>query len=380
VAAGEAVSAAGEDPRGALARARRVVIKVGSRLISEDPAGRTAAIAAEIAGLRRDLELECVVVSSGAIALGRQILDMHERPHELPRLQAVAAIGQGRLLQTWERAFAAHHLAVGQVLLTHDDVSDRSRFLSARHALFALLELGAVPVINENDTVATDEIKFGDNDRLAALVCNLVGADALVMLTDVDGLHDAHPREGGHRIPLVRNVDREAVPVAGGTSGGTGSGGMASKVQAAKIAGRSGVVTVVAPGRYADVVTRVLAGDDLGTLFLPSEERLASRKHWIAFAVRPSGAVVVDAGARAALVERRKSLLPSGVREVRGRFAAGDPVSVLAEDGSEFARGLTAYTSDEVERIRGKRSGEIELILGYKNLDEIIHRDDLVIL
>jgi glutamate 5-kinase len=250
-----------------LQRARRVVIKVGSRLISEDPAGRTAAIAAEIAGLRAR-GLEAVVVSSGAIPLGRQVLGMVERPRELPRLQAAAAVGQGRLMQTWERAFAAHGLTVGQVLLTHDDVNDRRRFLSARHALFALLELGAIPIINENDTVATDEIKFGDNDRLAALTTNLASADALVILTDVDGLHDADPRAGGKRIPLVRDVDSEAAPVAGGTTGGIGTGGMASKVQSAKIAGRSGIPTVVAPGRVEEVIARVLRGDDLGTILI----------------------------------------------------------------------------------------------------------------
>jgi glutamate 5-kinase len=361
-----------------LARARRVVIKVGSRLINEDPAGRPAALAAEIAGLRA-AGRTASVVSSGAIALGRQALGLAERPRELPRLQAAAAVGQNRLMQAWERAFAPHGIAVGQILLTHDDIGDRGRFLAARHALAALLELGAVPIINENDTVATEEIRFGDNDALAALVCNLAGADALLVLTDVDGLHDADPRAGGVRVPIVRDIDREAA-AAGGSTSGLGTGGMVSKVQAARIAGRSGVPTVVAEGRRPDVVRAVLGGADLGTLFLPSDERLASRKHWIAYGLRPAGTLVVDAGARAALVDKRKSLLPSGIRAVTGAFAAGDAVSVVGEDGRELARGLASYAADEVERIRGRHSAEIELVLGYKNLDEVIHRDDLVVL
>jgi len=361
-----------------LARARRVVVKIGSRLLSEDPSGRPAALAGEVAALRAR-GVAAVVVSSGAIALGRQALGMTARPRELPRLQAAAAVGQGRLMQAWERAFAPHGIPVGQILLTHEDVSARGRFLAARHAIAALLELGAVPIINENDTVATDEIKFGDNDGLAALVTNLVAAEALIILTDVNGLHDADPRAGGVRIPIVQDIDREAT-AAGGSSSGVGTGGMASKVQAAKIAGRSGVPTVVAEGRRADVVQAVLAGEDLGTIFIPTDERLASRKHWIAYALRPAGSVVVDAGARMALVDRQKSLLPSGVRQVTGRFDAGEAVSILDEGGRELGRGLAAYSADEIERIRGKRSADIEGILGYKNLDEVIHRDDLVIL
>lgn len=364
--------------RDRLGRVKRLVIKIGSRLINEDAVGRPAALAAEVAVLRAEGR-QVVVVSSGAIALGRQALGMTERPKELPRLQAAAAVGQGRLMQAWERAFVVHSVPVGQVLLTHDDVRDRGRFLAARHALFALLELGAVPIINENDTVATDEIKFGDNDSLAALVCNLVGAEALVILTDVNGLHDADPRAGGIRIPIVRDIDREAT-AASGTTSSVGTGGMASKVQAAKIAGRSGVPTVVAEGRRADIVQAILAGEDVGTLFIPTDERLASRKHWIAFALRPNGMLVVDAGAATALVDKRKSLLASGIRSVSGNFAAGDAVSIVDEAGRELARGLAGYAANEIERIRGKRSADIELLLGYKNLDEVVHRDDLVIL
>ncbi len=365
--------------REALARARRVVVKIGSRLISEDPSGRTSALAAEIAALRAR-GLEAIVVSSGAIALGRARLGMTERPRELPLLQAAAAVGQGRLMLAWEQAFAPHGITVGQVLLTHDDVRDRGRFLAARHALFALLGLGVVPIVNENDSTGTDEIKFGDNDGLAALVVNLCAADALIILTDVNGLHDADPAHGGVRIPLVKDIDVEAAPVAGESRSGVGTGGMASKVAAARVAGASGVPTVVAEGRRAGVLGEALAGADTGTLFLPRLERLASRKHWIAYGLRPMGALIIDAGARAALVERQKSLLPSGIKAVEGRFEAGDAVAIVDEEGREIGRGLVGYSSDEVGRIRGRRTAEIELYLGYKNLDEVIHRDDLVIL
>jgi glutamate 5-kinase len=366
--------------RARLPRARRVVVKIGSRLLKESPVGATAAIADEIAALSAR-GLSFTVVSSGAIALGMRVLRLAERPTEIPRLQAAAAVGQGQLMQFWERAFAVHGKAVGQVLLTHEDVEDRGRFLQARHAFAALAEYGAVAIVNENDTVATDEIKFGDNDRLAALVSNLVSAEALVILTDVDGLHDAPPDQGGKRIPIVHDVDREAAPLAGGAvAGGVGSGGMASKVQAAKIAGLGGCATVVAPGRRQGVIASVLRGDDVGTLFVPTEQPLASRKHWIAYANKPAGALVVDAGAREALVKQQKSLLPSGVREVRGRFAAGEAVSVLDDSGHEFARGLCSYSSEDVEKIRGKRTSDIAAVLGYKYLDEVIHRDDLVVL
>lgn len=366
--------------RARLLGVRRVVVKVGSRLLRESPVGRPAAIADELAALRAERGLEVVVVSSGAIALGMKVLGLATRPTEVPMLQACAAVGQGHLMQNWERAFAAHGMPVGQVLLTHDDVNHRGRFLAARHALAALLAHPVVPIVNENDTVAFEEIRFGDNDRLAALAVNLVGADALVILTDVNGLHDADPAAGGRRIPLVRDVAAEATPFAGGAAAsGVGTGGMASKVLAARIAGRSGIPTVVAPGREPNILRAVLGGEDVGTLFLPpTDQRLGSRKHWLAYATRPGGAITIDDGARRALADQQKSLLPSGVREVRGRFDAGDVVSLLDETGRELGRGLSSYSSEEVERIRGRRSADIEGILGYKYLDEVIHRDDLV--
>jgi len=357
--------------------ATRVVVKVGSRLLHESPAGRPASLADELIALRAERNVEFVVVSSGAISLGMRAMSLTDRPTALPMLQAAAAVGQGKLMQHWEHAFAAHGIVIGQVLLTHDDIKNRRRFLNARHALNALLASGVVPVINENDTVAVDEIKYGDNDLLATLVCNLVSADALIMLTDVDGLHD----DDKVRIPLVRDVDKEAAPVAGApTPGGVGSGGMASKVQAAKSATRSGVATAIVSGREPNIVRQTLEGADVGTLFIPTEQRMTSRKHWIAYGAKPTARLVVDAGARQALASNGRSLLPAGVVEVHGAFELGDIVSLVDPAGTEFARGLAGYRAEDVRRIMGTHSADIEATLGYKYLDEVIHRDDLVVL
>jgi glutamate 5-kinase len=361
--------------RSVLAAAKRVVVKIGSRLLAESPASRPAAIADQVVELRRR-GVELVIVSSGAIALGMRRLALATRPHELPALQAAAAVGQSRLMQHWEHAFAVHDVAIGQVLVTHDDLGDRRRFLSARLTLRALLDHGVVPIINENDTVATEEIKFGDNDQLAALVCNLVSADALVILTDVEGVRDAN----GVRMPIVRDIDREAVPVAGGSTSGVGSGGMASKVGSARIVTRTGVPAVIAPGREPDVIVRALAGTDIGTLFLPGTGVLSARKHWIAYGAKPVGRLVVDDGAVRALRDAGKSLLPAGITSVEGDFELGDTVSVVTAGGTELARGLVAYPADDLRKISRLQSAAIEATLGYKSIDEAIHRDDLVIL
>ena len=363
--------------RALMQEARCVVVKVGSRLLAESPAARPATLADEIAHLWRARGVRFVVVSSGAIAMGVRVLRAPGRPKDLPAQQAVAAVGQGRLMQHWEHAFAAHDIRIGQLLLTHDDIADRKRFLNARHTLRALIEMDCVPVINENDSVAVEEIKYGDNDRLAALVCNLISADALLLLTDVEGLRGAD----GVRMPVVRDIQREAEPVARGSStDGVGSGGMASKVQAAKAAARSGVPSMIIPGRESGILTRALGGDDVGTLFLPEKARLSSRKHWIAYSSKPSGRLVVDAGALVALTERGKSLLPAGVLEVQGAFGMGDVISLVTADGREFARGLAGYRSEDVARLCGRQSSDIEHTLGYKYLDEVVHRDDLVLL
>lgn len=362
--------------RDQLTHARRVVVKIGSRLLAESPAGRPAAIADQIAALRRR-DVSVLIVSSGAIALGMRRLGLTSRPRELPALQAAAAVGQSRLMQHWEHAFAVHDLAIGQVLVTHDDLGDRRRFLSARLTLRALLDRGVVPIVNENDTVATDEIKFGDNDQLAALVVNLIGADALIILTDVEGVRDA----SGVRMPIVRDIEREAAPVATGSTSGVGSGGMASKVGSARIVTRTGIPAVIAPGREPDVIARVLAGADLGTLFVPGADVLSARKHWIAYGARPAGRLVIDDGAARALRDHGKSLLPAGVIAVEGEFDLGDTVSVVVgAGGPELARGLAAYPAADLRKISGLQSAGIEARLGYKSIDEAIHRDDLVLL
>ncbi len=368
--------------RSDLSGAKRIVIKIGSRLLADDVEGRVAMLAREVAA-QKVRGVECLIVTSGAIALGRKRLGMKERPRTIPGLQAAAAVGQGHLVHYYERALSAVGLTAAQVLLTHDDVRNRRRYLNARHAMIEMIGLGAVPIINENDTVSVDEIKFGDNDRLAALVCSICEADLLIILTDVDGLYDGDPHDATAKIVTEAHgpdaIDA-LMSVAGGSNSGVGTGGMSSKLQAAKIAGRFGVATVIASGRQDDPVSAILRGDSMGSAFWPAVTTLQSRKHWIAFALKPAGKIIVDAGARRALVESGKSLLPSGCRAIDGSFGVGDAVSVVDEAGYEFARGLCNYDSAEIEKLAGRKSAEIETILGYKSVDEIVHRDDLVLL
>ncbi|MBI3002806.1 MAG: glutamate 5-kinase [candidate division NC10 bacterium] len=364
---------------------RRLVVKVGSGVLSRGSftldAGTIRALAAQITASRSGGR-QVALVSSGAIVAGVGRLDLKERPRSIPLKQAAAAIGQGALIWTYEEAFAAHGVKVAQVLLTGEDLRDRSRYLNARNTLFTLLTLGVLPIINENDTVAVEEIKFGDNDRLSALVASLVDADLLVILTDTDGLFTADPRRSpkARLIPLVRGNEAEGASWAGAPATATGVGGMASKVEAARLAGASGIPTLIANGTVPDTLSRLLAGEALGTLFLPDVERLAGRKRWLALASRPKGTILVDEGAKRALVERGKSLLPSGVHGTLKPFGVGDVVSLVGPDRAEFARGLVNYTAEEVERIKGVKSSDIERTLGYRHSDEVIHRDNLVIL
>ncbi|MDX6771208.1 MAG: glutamate 5-kinase [Elusimicrobiota bacterium] len=359
--------------------ARRVVVKVGSGVLSGGGNGLDAAtvrrLAGEVAAARASGD-EVVLVSSGAILAGRARLALKGRP-SVQLKQAAAAVGQGRLMAAWESAFSAHRLTVAQVLLTGDDLRDRGRYLNARNTLLALLRLGVVPVVNENDTVAVEEIKFGDNDGLSALVAGLVDAAVLVLLTDQDGLYTADPR----RDPQARLIPELAAgaPAARiGGAGPAGTGGMASKVRAARQAAAGGVLAVVANGSKAGTLAAVLSGAAAGTRFPPSASPLARRRQWLAFASKPKGRVVVDAGARAALEEKGRSLLASGVKAVTGDFAPGDAVS-LVEGGAEFARGLTNFGSAELERIKGRKTAEIEAILGAKPADEVVHRDNLAL-
>jgi glutamate 5-kinase len=304
------------------------------------------------------------------------------RPRTIDLKQATAAVGQSRLMKTYEDHFSRHREVVAQILLTHEDLAHRRRFLNARNTLLTLLRLGIVPIINENDTVAVDEIKVGDNDNLSALVTNLVEADLLVILTNIEGLCDADPRThpDARCIPVVEDIDMDLAGVAGGTDGPMCVGGMASKIQAARKTARFGIPTLIACGTREGILHQILKGKEVGTLILPKKRVLSSRKHWIVFNVKAKGEVFVDDGARRAILQRGKSLLPSGVVRIEGSFDRGDAVACVDPSGKEFARGLVSYSAAELEKIRGLRTGQIEKALGFKYSDEVIHRDDLVIL
>ncbi len=366
-------------------RAKRIVVKVGSSVLTEDGTLRRRVfgdLARETAGLLED-KRQVVLVSSGAIALGSRELGWAQPGSSIPEKQAAAAVGQVGLMDIYRRRFARHGRTVGQVLVTRVGLEERERFLNARHTLLTLLRLGVVPIVNENDTVATEEIRFGDNDNLSATVVNLVGADLLIMLTDVEGLHVERPRAGAPTPALFDVVESVADPAvqraAAGSDRAFGRGGMITKLEAAQTAAHSGAATVICNGRRRDVLRRVSEGEAVGTLVLPGE-RLASRKHWLAFTARPRGQLVVDEGAAGALRARGRSLLPAGIVEVRGDFHIGDAVSCRDGAGRELARGLVAYSSQEIARICGRSTREIAQVLGYSNGDEVIHRDDLVLL
>jgi len=365
-------------------KARRIVVKVGSSVLTDRGALRPrvfSEIARQVSALR-DQGRDVVVVSSGAIAIGSRDLGWDGPGRSIPEKQAAAAVGQIGLLEIYRKRFATRGYKVAQVLVTRAGLEDRERYLNARHTLMKLFELGVVPIVNENDTVATEEIRFGDNDNLSATVVDLVGADLLVLLTDVDGLFAEPPVAGRPKPPLidvVEKVDASVRAAAQGSSHAFGRGGMTTKLEAAQVAARGGAATVVCNGRTKDVLTRVAAGESLGTLFRAGN-RLASRKHWLAFTTRTRGELVVDEGAARALLERGRSLLPAGVTEVKGRFGIGDPVACVDAGGRELARGLAAYGSEEIRRIAGQSARKIPQVLGYSNGDEVIHRDDLVLL
>jgi len=365
--------------------ARRVVIKVGSRLVAAKGTGlntdRIDRLAAELAALKAQ-DKEVVMVSSGAIVCGIEKLGLTDYPKSLPLKQAAAAVGQSRLMWAYEKAFEKEDQKVAQVLLTREDLANRARFLNSRHTLTALLEHGVVPIINENDTVAVDEIRLGDNDSLAGMVAHLVDADLLVILSDVEGLYTEDPRHNPKAtlIPLVTEVTAEIERRAGGTASFEGTGGMRTKVLAAKKAAAYGVATAIVSGEQSGQLTALFQGQPIGTFFLPKGERLTSRKHWIGYTVKAKGRLTLDDGAVEALTRKGKSLLPSGVTAVQGDFEAGDCVACADRAGKEFAKGLANYSSEAVARIKGLKTSEIQKTLGYKDYDEVIHRDNLVIL
>jgi glutamate 5-kinase len=372
-------------PRRALSRIRRVVVKVGSGLVTTPGEGPSSEhigrIAADLSALVHEGR-EVALVTSGAIATGVARVGLTARPRSIPEKQAAAAVGQSALMWEYEQAFKKHGIPVGQVLLTGQDISDRSRYLNARNTLLALLEFGVLPVINENDTVAVDEIKVGDNDNLAALVAHLIDADLLVLLTDVDGLYTGNPRQdpSARRLETVEAITDQIQRMVYDASARVSVGGMATKLQAGQKASASGIPMVIASGREAGLLPRLLKGEPIGTYFQPRDDRLAARKRWIAYAVPPQGRLAVDAGAKKALTERGKSLLPSGVVAVDGQFRAGEVVALTLGDEPEFARGLVSYDADEVRLILGAKTADIARRLGYEGVDEVVHRDNLVIL
>jgi glutamate 5-kinase len=359
-----------ETARRALRKAKRVVVKIGSKSLAGDAWDRLGASVAAM----RTRGVAAVIVSSGAISLGVQKLSLRTRPKDMAWLQAAAAAGQSVLMQRYEEAFAKHGLLVAQVLLTHADLADRVRTNNARNALAALLEAGVVPIVNENDAVAVDEIRFGDNDQLAAMVTPLVGADVLLLLSDVEGLLD----EKGARVPFVSSVAREARHLAGASTSGVGSGGMASKVEAARRATIAGAHVVIAAASADDVVSRVLAGEDVGTLLPAYAQRLSARKHWIAYTLRPRGAVLVDRGAARAIVESHKSVLAVGVLGIRGTFLPGDAVAILDPEGTAIAQGLTRLSATDAARLARKRRDDANGEEAEPTV--VVHKDDLVIL
>jgi glutamate 5-kinase len=363
-------------PRKILRRARRIVVKVGSNLLA--PGGQMdrkfinslARQTSQLVNTGREM----LIVSSGAIAAGLSPLGITRRPGDLPLLQAAAAAGQGLLMHAYQTAFGRQNLVAAQILITRDGLEDRERYLNARNTVMALLKRKAVPVINENDTVSVDEIRFGDNDQLSALVASLAGADLLIMLSDVPGLMD-----GGKVIHRVEKVDAAVRRLVGEGKSAEGVGGMRSKLDAAEIGQRGGFHTVVAPGREPDVLHRVLDGEEVGTWFLAGEARPAARKQWLAFTQKAEGRIVIDDGAVRALVERNKSLLPSGIVRAEGGFPAGAGVAIVTRRGREVARGISNYSAADVERIKGRKTAELGEIVGEAHFDEVVHRDNLTV-
>ncbi len=372
------------DQRKALLKGvKKIVIKIGSAVLTDNGVLHRPTIirlADDIAFLRKK-GYQTVIVSSGAIASGVGKLGLMRKPETIPQKQAVAAIGQGSLMYAYEEAFNTHQLLVAQILLTREDLTNRQRYLNAHNTLITLLEWGIIPIINENDTVAVDEIKFGDNDNLSALITHLVESDLLIVLTDTEGLYDRDPRENpqARLIPVVEQIDSHIVEYTSKYSGQWGLGGMRSKIMAARKVTAGGIAVIVASGRKEGVLQEIIKGKPLGTLFLPQKPTLSRKKHWIAFTLKPKGDIIVDEGARKAVLDKGKSLLPSGVLEVQGRFGIGACVQLLDQKARVIGKGLVNYSSSDIIKIRGLKTSEIEKRLEFKHSDEVIHRDNMVI-
>jgi glutamate 5-kinase len=363
---------------------KRLVIKIGSNILASAEQGlntkRLRAITKDISEVV-DKEHQVVMVSSGAIAAGLKKLGLKAKPHDIKLQQVAAAIGQSSLMWAYEKHFAEFNKKVAQVLLTRDDITNRLRYINAKNTLFALMSYGIIPVINENDPVAVDEIKFGDNDMLAALASGLVEADMLVILSDVEGLYSKNPKQKGAKIiGRVEKITPDIEKLAGGKGSAVGTGGMYSKLLAAKQATDHGIPVVIMSGKKSGLLSRLLGGKKAGTYFEPKKQRLSSKKGWIAYGVRSRGAIYLDDGAVKALTTMGKSLLPSGITKIEGNFDVGDYIRCISKEGKKIAKGLTNYSSMELEHIKGKKTSEIEKVLGYKYSDEVIHRDNLVVI
>lgn len=362
---------------------KRLVIKIGSSLLASAEQGlntrRLRAITKDISQAI-DMGFEIVIVSSGAVAAGLRKLGLREKPQDIKLKQAAAAIGQSSLMWAYEHHFAKFDKKVAQVLLTRDDIADRMRYINAKNTLFTLISYGVIPLINENDPIAIDEIKFGDNDMLAALAAGLVEADMLIILSDVDGLYSKDPKyKSARKINHVKKITADIEKLAGGKGSSIGTGGMYSKILAAKQAADHGIPVVIINGRRNGLLIKLLSEKEVGTYFEPREQRLSSKKGWIAYGVKSKGAIYIDDGAIKALTSMGRSLLPSGITRIDGQFEVGDYVRCLSNDGKKIAKGLTNYSSKDLTRIKGKKTSEIEKVLGYKYSDEVIHRDNLVV-
>jgi len=368
-----------------ISKVSRVIIKIGSSILTDKNGSLSESVfeklAQEISKIKSK-NIEVIVVSSGAIASGMKKLGLTERPTEISMKQAIAAAGQSTLIWNYERAFSKFNQNVAQILLTLDGLLDRKRFLNARKTLTTVLSMGIIPIINENDTVAVEEIMLGDNDNLSAQITSLIEADLLIMLTDIDGLYNKDPRihKDAELLSLIERIGEDVENTAGGTFGKTTIGGMKTKIEAAKKAAAYGVPTIIANGNNGSTLEDIFDGKEVGTLFLPSEQSLSGRKHWIAFTLKSAGEIVVDAGATKAITSSGKSLLPSGIKDVRGSFGVGESVTCIDENGAQIARGLSSYSSNDIRKIMGLKTSDIEGALGYKYSDEVIHRDDLAVI
>ena len=362
---------------------KRLVVKVGSNVLTEDHGLNLKAIRSISRQICRliDSGLEVILISSGAMASGVKKIGLNKRPDEIPKRQAIAAVGQAGLILEYEKAFARYHKKVAQILLTGDDLNNRRRYLNARNTLCMLLSWQVVPIINENDTVMIEEIQFGDNDNLAAMITLLMDADILVNLTDIDGLYTKNPRKypDAELIPLVSTIRESIVKVAGDIPGPLGTGGMLSKINAARKVTASGIPMVIANGCKPDILKKLFSGKEIGTFFVSKKKKLKSRKCWIAFTLKPKGVIRIDDGAAAAILNRGKSLLPSGIVDVEGEFNVGAPVEFKKGDNETLGTGLVNYSSTDIRKIMGLKSSRIKKILGHKPYDDVIHRDNLAI-